>query len=58
VLDLIGVTLTTNRVKCAALGLKVLKTGMYRFLIDREQSSVGSRESTVDSRQSGLSTAD
>jgi nitrogen fixation NifU-like protein len=58
VLDLIGVTLTTNRVKCAALGLKVLKTGVYRFLIHREQSSAGSRESGVDSRQSGLTTVD
>ena len=37
VLDLIGVPLTTNRVKCAALSLKVLKTGIYRHLIEREQ---------------------
>jgi nitrogen fixation NifU-like protein len=46
VLDLIGVTLTTNRVKCAALGLKVLKTGVYRHLIHTEQSKVESRKST------------
>ncbi len=34
VLDMIGVTLTTNRVKCAALGLKVLKAGVYRYMIE------------------------
>ncbi|MGQ9814415.1 MAG: Fe-S cluster assembly sulfur transfer protein SufU [Candidatus Roseilinea sp.] len=38
VLDLIGVPLTTNRVKCAALSLKVLKTGIYRYLIEQEQN--------------------
>ena len=37
VLDLIGVPLTTNRVKCAALSLKVLKSGIYRHLIEQEQ---------------------
>jgi nitrogen fixation NifU-like protein len=39
VLDLIGVTLTTNRVKCAALGLKVLKTGVYRHMIEHADPS-------------------
>lgn len=43
VLNLIGVPLTTNRVKCAALGLKVLKTGVYQYLIRRSQSEAGSR---------------
>jgi len=38
VLDLIGAPLTTNRVKCAALSLKVLKTGIYRHLLEREQN--------------------
>ena len=36
VLDLIGVPLTTARVKCALLGLKVLKSGVYQFMIDHQ----------------------
>ncbi|MCS7060181.1 MAG: SUF system NifU family Fe-S cluster assembly protein [Anaerolineae bacterium] len=37
VLKLVGVPLTTNRVKCAALSLKVLKAGIYRYLIAQAQ---------------------
>ena len=35
VLDLIGVPLTANRVKCALLGLKTLKTGVKQWRIGR-----------------------
>ncbi len=37
VLDLVGVPLTAARVKCALLGLKVLKAGLYQYLIDHQQ---------------------
>jgi nitrogen fixation protein NifU and related proteins len=36
VLDLIGVPLTTARVKCALLGLKVLKAGIYGYLVEHQ----------------------
>jgi nitrogen fixation NifU-like protein len=36
VLDMVGVPLTTARVKCAMLGLKVLKTGLYQYLVDHQ----------------------
>jgi nitrogen fixation protein NifU and related proteins len=36
VLDLVGVPLTTARVKCALLGLKVLKAGLYQYLVDHQ----------------------
>jgi nitrogen fixation NifU-like protein len=35
VLDLLGVSLTAARVKCALLGLKVLKTGIKRWRLSR-----------------------
>ena len=31
VLDLLGVSLTPTRIKCAMLGLKVLQAGLYRY---------------------------
>lgn len=34
VLDMVGVPLTTARVKCALLSLKVLKAGVYQFMVD------------------------
>lgn len=34
VLDMVGVQLTAARVKCAMLGLKVLKTGLYQYLVE------------------------
>ena len=37
VLDMVGVPLTAARVKCALLGLKVLKAGLYRYLVDHQQ---------------------
>lgn len=37
VLDMVGAPLTTARVKCALLGLKVLKAGVYQYLVDREK---------------------
>jgi nitrogen fixation protein NifU and related proteins len=36
VLDMIGVPLTTARVKCAMLGLKVLKAGIYGYLVEHQ----------------------
>ena len=33
-LDMVGAPLTAARVKCAMLGLKVLKTGLYQYLVD------------------------
>lgn len=36
-LDMVGVQLTAARVKCAMLGLKVLKTGLYQYLVDHHQ---------------------
>lgn len=36
-LDLVGVPLTANRVKCALLGLKVLKTGVKMWKVTRRQ---------------------
>ena len=35
VLGLVGVPLTANRVKCALLGLKVLKTGLKRWRLEQ-----------------------
>jgi len=35
VLDLLGVSLTAARVKCALLGLKVLKTGIKRWRLSK-----------------------
>jgi nitrogen fixation NifU-like protein len=35
VLDMVGVPLTAARVKCALLGLKVLKAGLYQYLVDQ-----------------------
>ncbi len=35
-LDLVGVPLTANRVKCALLGLKVLKTGLKRWQLQQQ----------------------
>jgi nitrogen fixation protein NifU and related proteins len=37
VLDMVGAPLTAARVKCALLGLKVLKTGLYQYLIEHHQ---------------------
>lgn len=39
VLSLIGVPLTANRVKCALLGLKVLKTGIKLWKLQQMQHS-------------------
>lgn len=36
VLDLLGVPLSAARVKCALLGLKVLKTGIKRWKLSRQ----------------------
>lgn len=36
VLDLMGVPLTANRVKCALLGLKVLKTGLKMWKLNQQ----------------------
>jgi nitrogen fixation protein NifU and related proteins len=36
VLEMVGVPLTAARVKCAMLGLKVLKAGMYQYLIEHQ----------------------
>jgi len=36
VLDMIGVPLTVARMKCALLGLKVLKTGLYQYMVDHD----------------------
>ena len=38
VLDMIGVPLTAARVKCALLGLKVLKAGIYGYRIAHEHT--------------------
>lgn len=38
VLRLVGVPLTANRVKCAVLGLKVLKTGLKRWKLGLSRS--------------------
>jgi nitrogen fixation NifU-like protein len=37
VLNMVGVPLTAARVKCALLGLKVLKTGLYQYLVDHNK---------------------
>jgi nitrogen fixation protein NifU and related proteins len=37
VLDMVGVPLTAARVKCALLGLKVLKAGVYQYMVDHQQ---------------------
>ena len=37
VLEMVGVPLTAARVKCAMLGLKVLKAGLYQYLIEHQQ---------------------
>ncbi len=37
VLDMVGAPLTTARVKCAMLGLKVLKAGLYQYLVDHQK---------------------
>lgn len=37
VLDLVGVPLTANRVKCALLGLKVLKTGIKTWRLSQPE---------------------
>lgn len=37
VLKMVGVPLTAARVKCAMLGLKVLKAGLYQYLIEHQQ---------------------
>lgn len=39
VLDLIGVPLTANRVKCALLGLKTLKTGVKLWRLTHAEAS-------------------
>ena len=39
VLDMVGVPLTAARVKCAVLGLKVLKAGLYQYLVDQQQQT-------------------
>jgi len=31
---MVGAPLTAARVKCAMLGLKVLKTGLYQYLVE------------------------
>jgi nitrogen fixation NifU-like protein len=35
VLDLVGATLTANRIKCALPGLKVLKTGIKKWKLEQ-----------------------
>ncbi len=37
VLDMVGAPLTAARVKCAMLGLKVLKAGLYQYLVDHQK---------------------
>ena len=37
ILEMVGVPLTAARVKCAMLGLKVLKAGLYHYLIEHQQ---------------------
>ena len=39
VLDLVGAPLTPSRVKCALLGLKVMKTGLANWRLARGESS-------------------
>jgi nitrogen fixation NifU-like protein len=39
VLDLLGVSLTPTRIKCAMLGLKVLQAGLYRYQAEQLPST-------------------
>ncbi len=46
VLDMIGVPLTAARVKCAVLGLKVLKAGIYGYRIAHQNNSADDERAT------------